>query len=308
MNQIAEKVVIAGGSGFLGQALAASFLREGTDVVILGRKEKKGMLGRFSYWNAKSLGSWQSELDGSSALINLSGHSIDCRYTKKNKSLILNSRIDSTKVLGQAITALKSPPPVWLNASTATVYPDIRGNVPPHNENSNTDAPGFAEEVGRAWEKSFFESSCEGVRQVAMRISIVLGKQGGAFPVMQRLTKMGLGGQQGSGTQWVSWLHIDDWVGIAKFLLMKDEVEGSVNLASPNPVTNHEFMQVMRREFAPFGIGFPAPTFAVHLGGIILGTSPDLVLKSRKLVSLKLKTHCYSFFYNDLGMALASLC
>ena len=193
MSQIVEKVVIAGGSGFLGQALAASFLREGTDVVILGRKEKKEMLGRFSYWDAKSLGSWQSELDGSSALINLSGHSIDCRYTK-NKSLILNSRIDSTKVLGQAITALKSPPPVWLNASTATVYPDIRGNVPPHNENSNTDAPGFAEEVGRAWEKSFFESSCEGVRQVAMRISIVLGKQGRAFPVMQRLTKMGLGG------------------------------------------------------------------------------------------------------------------
>ena len=155
------------------------------------------MLGRFSYWDAKSLGSWQSELDGSSALINLSGHSIDCRYTKKNKSLILNSRIDSTKVLGQAITALKSPPPVWLNASTATVYPDIRGNVPPHNENSNTDAPGFAEEVGRAWEKSFFESSCEGVRQVAMRISIVLGKQGGGISGNATLDQDGSGGDRG---------------------------------------------------------------------------------------------------------------
>jgi uncharacterized protein (TIGR01777 family) len=301
------KVVIAGGSGFLGQALSASLLQDGYRVVILGRGNKSGLKGEFIKWDAKTMGSWSQQLEGALALFNLTGRSIDCRYTEKNKALILNSRVDSTQILGEAIKNCMEPPKVWLNASTATVYKDIRGDLQPHDENSETNAEGFAEDVGRAWEKVFFESSREGVRQVAMRISIVLGKGGGAFPVLRRLTRFGLGGRQGPGNQWMSWLHLDDWVGIAKFLMTNPAISGPVNLAAPNPVTNQEFMRCMRKEFAPLGIGFPAPTPAIYLGGLFMGTEPDLVLKSRKLKSAKLESTGYSFSYPSIEQALSAL-
>ena len=306
MSNPLGKVIIAGGSGFLGQALASSLLKDGYEVVILGRSEKTGLHGKFVYWDAKNLGDWSKELEGAIALFNLAGRSIDCRYTEKNKALILNSRIDSTKVLGEAIKRCDDPPKVWLNASTATVYKDIRGDLKPHDENSETDAEGFAEDVGRAWEKTFFDASNEGVRQVAMRISIVLGEGGGAFPVMRRLTKLGLGGRQGPGTQWISWLHIDDWVGIAKFLMKNYAISGPVNLAAPNPVTNQEFMRCMRKQFAPLGIGFPAPNPAIYLGGIFMGTEPDLVLKSRKVISRVLAEQKFDFKFPQIGKALSS--
>lgn len=306
MSNPLGKVILAGGSGFLGQALASSLLKDGYEAVILGRSKKAGLLGRFVHWDAKNLGDWSKELEGATALFNLAGRSIDCRYTEKNKALILSSRIDSTKALGEAIKRCEEPPKVWLNASTATIYEDIRGDLGPHDENSETNAEGFAEDVGRAWEKAFFDASNDGVRQVTMRISIVLGEGGGAFPVIRRLTKFGLGGKQGPGTQWISWLHVDDWVGIAKFLMRNSAISGPVNLAAPNPVTNQEFMRCMREQFAPLGIGFPAPTPAIHLGGVFMGTEPDLVLKSRKLISQKLASKGYPFEYPNIGSALNS--
>jgi uncharacterized protein (TIGR01777 family) len=303
------KVVIAGGSGFLGQALAESLIGDGYEVTILSRKKKdaSNYFGEMVYWDAQTIGEWCEELEGALALYNLTGRSVDCRYTQKNKDLILHSRLDATKVLGEAVTACQEPPPVWLNASTATIYDDRRGNLPPHDEDSTGDAKGFSEEVGRAWEKVFFESAQEGVRQLAMRISIVLGEGGGAFPVMRRLTRLGLGGWQGPGSQWISWLHIDDWVGIAKFLMINEQLAGPVNLASPNPVTNAQFMRSMRQEFAPLGIGFPAPTPAIFIGAIFLGTAPELVLKSRKVISKKLKEANYSFSFSEIISAVQSL-
>ena len=252
--------------------------------------------------------SWRLEqgLEGATALFNLTGRSVDCRYTKENKALILNSRVDSTKVLGEAIRSCDKPPCVWLNASTATIYNDRRGDLPPHDEQSEGNAEGFSEEVGRAWEKAFFDATVKGVRQVAMRISIVLGEGGGAFPVMRRLTKLGLGGKQGPGTQWISWLHIDDWVGIAKFLLNNSEISGPVNLAVPNPVTNVDFMRAMRNRFAPFGIGFPSPTPAIYLGAVLLGTAPELVLKSRKVISKILNDNKYDFEFSQIKTAIDS--
>ena len=306
MSSPKGKVIIAGGSGFLGQALASSLLKDDCEVVILGRSEKAGLNGKFVHWDAKNLGDWSKELEGATALFNLAGRSIDCRYTEKNKALILNSRIDSTKALGEAIKMCDEPPKVWLNASTATIYEDILGDLKPHDENSETNAEGFAEDVGRAWEKAFFDASKDGVRQVAMRISIVLGEGGGAFPVMRRLTKLGLGGRQGPGTQWISWLHIDDWVGIAKFLMKNSAISGPVNLAAPNPVTNQEFMRCMRKQFAPLGIGFPAPTPAIYFGGVFMGTEPDLVLKSRKVISRVLAEQKFDFKFPQIGKALSS--
>ena len=291
----------------MGQKLARSLIGDGYEVVVLGRQDHgPNLAGRFAQWDGKSLGDWASELDGSIALFNLAGRSVDCRYTRENKALILNSRVDATRILGQAVTDCRKPPLAWFNASTATLYDDLRGDLTPHDEFSATDAPGFSEEVGRAWEKAFYAFEVPGVRQVSLRISIVLGQESGAFPVLRRLTRLGLGGRQGSGNQWISWLHVDDWVGVTRFLMEREEVCGPVNLASPNPVTNSLFMQEMRKRFAPMGIGFPAPTPAIYLGTKLIGTAPDMVLKSRKVVSHKLMEAEFPYVYSSISKALDS--
>ena len=303
------KIIIAGGSGFLGQALAKSLITDGHEVVLLGRRigNKNFLSGRLVEWDGKKLTDWTNELEGADVLFNLTGRSVDCRYSQKNRELILNSRIDSTRVLGEGLAQCKDPPKVWLNASTATIYSDRRGNLPAHDETSEGNAEGFSEEVGRAWEKEFFRHARKGLRQVAMRISIVLGKSGGAFPVMKRFAKLGLGGAQGPGSQWMSWLHIDDWVAIVHFLIANHSIRGAVNLTSPHPVTNSSFMREMRKYFAPLGIGLPAPSIAVHLGAILIGTAPELVLKSRKVCSKVLRQHGYDFIHPNLSSCLKEL-
>jgi len=303
-----KKVVLAGGSGFLGQALARSLSADGYDVVVLGRSAaSRDASGRFVVWDGRKLSDWKSELEGAEALFNLTGRSVDCRYTKENRDLILNSRVDSTRVLGQAVQGCADPPKVWLNSSTATIYKDRRGDLEPHDESSDDFGSGFSVGVAQAWEEAFEDSVVEGVRKVVLRVSIALGKDGGAFPVMRRFAKLGLGGAQGPGSQWMSWLHIDDWVGVARFLMAREDLSGPVNLAAPNPVTNAEFMKGMRRRFAPLGIGLPAPSFAVCLGAVFMRTAPELVLKSRKVVSSVLAESGYRFKYPELAGALESL-
>ena len=303
-----KKIVLAGGSGFLGQALARSVLADGYEVVVLSRgAAPPDAIGRFVPWDGKNLGDWKSELEGAEALFNLTGRSVDCRYTQENRDLILNSRVDSTRVLGEAIGACDQIPKVWLNSSTATVYEDRRGDREPHDETSEDFGTGFSVGVAQSWEKAFEESSVEGLRKVALRVSIVLGKDGGAFPVMKRFAKLGLGGAQGPGNQWMSWLHIDDWVGVARFLMENQSVDGPVNLAAPNPVTNDFFMREMRKRFAPLGIGLPAPSLFVRIGAFFLRTAPELVLKSRKVVSATLAESGYSFKYPDLAQAIRNL-
>ena len=309
MTEKPGKIVLAGGSGFLGQVLAKSFLADGYEVVVLSRSSngESEAHGRRVQWDAQTPGCWVEELKGARALFNLTGRSVDCRYTKRNRDLILNSRVDSTRVLGKVISSLDHPPEVWLNASTATIYNDRRGDLPPHDEFSEGNAQGFSEEVGRAWERAFFECKHPNVRQVAMRITIVLGEGGGAFPVMRRFAKLGLGGFQGPGSQWISWLHVRDWVGIARFLVENESIEGAINLAAPEPVTNADFMREMRKQFAPMGLGLPAPTPLVHLGAFIMGTSAELVLKSRKVISSKLEQSGYSFAYPNISDCLRHL-
>lgn len=303
-----KKIVLAGGSGFLGQALARSVLADGYEVVVLSRgAAPPDAIGRFVPWDGKNLGDWKSELEGAEALFNLTGRSVDCRYTQENRDLILNSRVDSTRVLGEAIGACDQIPKVWLNSSTATVYEDRRGDLEPHDETSEDFGTGFSVGVAQSWEKAFEESSVAGLRKVALRVSIVLGKDGGAFPVMKRFAKFGLGGAQGPGNQWMSWLHIDDWVGVARFLMENQSVSGPVNLAAPNPVTNAFFMREMRKSFAPLGIGLPAPSLFVRIGAFFMRTAPELVLKSRKVVSATLSEAGYSFKYPDLAQAIRSL-
>ena len=226
---------------------------------------------------------------------------------KKNRELILNSRIDATTVLGKALNLINHPPKVWLNASTATIYKDLRGDKPPHDEESMGNAVGFSEDVGRAWEKAFFTSGPENIRKVAMRISFVLGKEDGAFPVLKKFTQLGLGGAQGPGSQWMSWLHIDDWIGIVCFLIKNNSISGPVNVTSPNPVRNAEFMKEMRKIFALSISVFLLQVLRFMLVLFFLGTAPELVLKSRKVVSKVLKDNGYKFLFTDLASALNNL-
>ena len=305
-----DKIVLAGGTGFLGKALARFFAEKKYEVVVLGRSNELPAdfpEARFVTWDARTIGSWMKELEGAKALVNLCGRSVDCRYNESNRRLILDSRVKATRVLGVAVSRSLSPPKVWLNAGTATIYEDRRGELAPHDEFSEDLGHGFSVEVARAWEEAFFGTQVHNVRKVAMRISIVLGKNGGAFPVMRRFAQLGLGGRQGPGSQWMSWLHLDDWVGIVDWLVSCNGVSGVVNLAAPNPVSNAAFMRQMRSAFAPLGIGLPAPAFAVRLGAVFLRTAPELVLKSRKVVSRVLRDEGYVFRFPTLEDAISDL-
>ena len=305
-----DKIVLAGGTGFLGKALAQFFAEKEYEVVVLGRSNELPAdfpKARLVTWDARTSGTWVKELEGAKALVNLCGRSVDCRYNETNRRLILESRVNATRVLGDAVAQAKSPPKVWLNAGTATIYEDRRGEVPPHDENSDDLGDGFSVEVAKAWEEAFFETQVHNVRKVAMRISIVLGESGGAFPVMRRFAQLGLGGRQGPGSQWMSWLHLDDWVGIVEWLVSCDGVSGVVNCAAPNPATNAVFMSEMRSAFAPLGVGFPAPAIAVRVGAVFLRTAPELVLKSRKVVSRVLRDEGYVFRFPTLEDAISDL-
>jgi uncharacterized protein (TIGR01777 family) len=309
-NQSHPKVIIAGGSGFLGQLLARSLSADQHEVVLLSRGisgTSADITGRFVHWDASSIAGWRSELEGAKALINLTGRSIDCRHTQANRKEIIESRIQSTRVLGQAVAACDLPPQNWLNASSMALYGQCFGDEPAHDENSPTQSAGFLEEVTKAWEDEFFRHKRAGVRQVALRISFILGRESGAFPLLARLARLGLGGKQGSGEQWMSWLHEDDWVSITRYLMEEKKLEGPVNLAAPNPVKNRDFMAELSRQVSPFGFGFPAPALGVSLGCMLLGSAPELALQSRKVNSALLARSSYQYKYPNISSALESL-
>jgi len=304
-----SKVVLAGGSGYLGRLLADSFSNDGWEVVLLSRSSNSTLpeaVGEV-YWDGKTMGPWKEALEGASALINLAGRSVDCRYTKKNRESILKSRVDSTRALSEAVEACSDKPKVWLNASSMATYGQCGGNELPFDEDSPTTGKGFLEEVTQAWENEFFKHSWADVRKVALRISFVLGRESGAFPLLAKFARLGLGGAQGSGKQWMSWLHEDDFVGIVRFLIEHNSLAGSYNLAAPHPLTNAEFMHCLRAKLAPLGIGLPAPAIGVRLGCFLIGSAPELALQSRKVVSARLKEEGYQFKYPLLDHAVDAL-
>jgi len=308
--QSRPKVIIAGGTGFLGQLLARSLSADQYEVVLLSRgipMSSVEIVGRLVKWDAHSIAGWARELEGVKALINLTGRSIDCRHTQANREEILESRIQSTRVLGQAVAACEVPPENWLNASSMALYGQCFGEEPAHNENSPMQSDGFLEEVTKAWEGEFFRHKRAGVRQVALRISFILGRGSGAFPLLARLARFGLGGKQGSGEQWMSWLHEDDWVGITRFLMEEKKLEGPVNLAAPNPVQNRDFMGELSRQLSPLGFGLSAPAFGVRLGCMLLGSAPELALQSRKVKSSILDRSAYEYRHRNISSAFGAL-
>jgi uncharacterized protein len=305
------KLVLAGGSGFLGGVLATYFAARGMEVVILTRmpRTREGLI-REVRWDGATLGDWLKELDGVPALINFAGISVNCRYHARNRRRMLDSRLDSTRVLGEAIGRCAHPPPVWLNSSTATIYKHAFG--PAWDESG--DIGGCAEakdvfsvHVATEWERVFNDANTPGTRKVALRSAMVLGHgRNSVLPNLLRLARFGLGGTLAGGRQFVSWIHQEDFCRAIEWILVHKELSGPVNLAVPNPVTNAEFMATVREVcHAPFGL--PAPRWMLEVGAFLLRTETELLIKSRRVTPGKLLASGFTFLHEHLLPALQHL-
>jgi len=305
------KIVLAGGSGFLGRALADHFQRAGHEVVSLARSPGLSSLSpREVLWDARNVGEWAAELDGAAAVVNLAGRSVNCRYNPTNRRLILESRVLSTWALGAAISQCKQPPRAWLNLSTATIYKHTFG--PAWDEGGEIAATPeakdeFSIQVTTNWEQALHEAPTPGTRKVALRTAMVLGNgKNSVFPMLQNLARLGFGGKMGSGRQFVSWIHEADFCRAVTWLIEHEELDGVVNLSSPNPVTNVEMMKLFRNlVHQPWGL--PATEWMLKIGAFLLRTETELILKSRRVVPKRLIDSGFKFVFPDLGKAIADL-
>ncbi len=291
-----KKIVIAGGTGFIGQYLSKKFREQDFEVLIISRGKQ------FVDWENDE--AMISAVNDAELLINLAGKSVDCRYNKENKELILNSRVDTTNRLQWATDHCTNPPKLWINSSTATIYRHAEDR--PMDEESGEIGQGFSVEVAKSWENAFFASRNNSIRKVALRIAIVLGKDGGALKPMVNLVKYGLGGHQGSGRQMFSWLHIEDLYRIIQFIMDNKKLEGIYNCSSPNPLTNFLFMQEMRRQLKP-PFYLSSSEFLLRIGAFIINTETELILKSRWVIPGKLMDAGYIFQYPTVESALKNI-
>ncbi|MFL9833794.1 TIGR01777 family oxidoreductase [Chryseobacterium terrae] len=295
------KIIIAAGTGFLGKNLEKYFTEKGNEVYILTRNpNRKNEI----YWDAKTLGEWKNLLENSDILINLAGKSVDCRYTEKNKKEIYDSRINSTKVLQQAVDNCINKPKIWLNASSATIYTHSETHL--NTEENGIIGDDFSMNICKSWEKEFFRIENKDLRKIALRTSIVLGNNGGAFTKLKMITKFGLGGKQGRGNQNVSWIHIDDFCRAVEFIIDHEDISGEINITAPNPLSNEEFMRKLRNEMkVPFGLN--AAIWQLEIASIFLKTETELLLKSRNVYPEKLMKSGFKFMYPNVENAFENL-
>ena len=308
------KIVIPGGSGHLGTLLARSFHEGGDEVVVLSRTIKNTPW-RTVQWDGETLGRWAEEFEGAEAVINLAGQSVNCRYTPENRKIITESRVKSTKVVGDAIARAWQPPRVWLQASTATIYAHTYGTA--HDETNGViggaepNAPDtwrFSIDVATSWERALRESATPNTRRVAMRTAIVMHPTPGSpFDLLLRLARFGLGGQAGDGRQYMSWIYERDFINAVMWLMKHDEFEGPVNISAPNPITNAEFMRVLRGACG-MPVGLPATEWMLEVGAFLTHSETELILKSRRVVPGKLLQSGFTFEFPVWPDAAAELC
>jgi uncharacterized protein (TIGR01777 family) len=283
------RIVIPGGSGQVGTVLARAFSRDGHDVVVLSRRPQPAPW-RVVQWDARTFGAWASELEGADAVINLAGRSVNCRYTAANRAAIRESRVSSTQVVGEALRACVTPPPVWLQASTATIYAhrfdaanDERTGLIGGTEAGVPASWRFSIEVAKAWDKAATDSATLRTRLVLMRTSMLMSPDpGGIFATLLRLVRLGLGGPVAGGRQFVSWIHERDFVRSVYWLIEHRELAGAVNVSAPNPVPYSDFMRAIRAA-ARVRVALPATRWMLAIGAWLMRTEPELVLKSRRV-------------------------
>ena len=313
-NNNTLRIVIPGGSGQVGSVLARAFHAARHDVVVLSRRPAV-QPWRVVVWDGIQLGAWRQEIDGCDVLINLTGRSVNCRYNAANRREILESRVQSTRVLGEAVIAATRPPRAWLQASTATIYShrydapnDERSGVLGGHEPHSPDTWRFSIDVANAWEHTFVALDLTMTRKVLLRSAMTMSPdRGGIFDVLVGLVRHGLGGRAGDGRQFMSWIHYEDFVAAIRWLIGHDEIDGIVNLASPNPLTNSEFMRNLRKAYgAP--VGLPAPGLVLEIGTRLLRTESELILKSRRVVPTRLLEHGFAFRFPNWDVAAEDLC
>jgi len=299
------KIVVAGGTGFLGLNLARRLADLGGEVVLLSR-HPPAESGRWTHvvWDARMIGEWVKQLDGAAALVNLVGRTVDCIKTPDHCDEILRSRVESTDVLGQALRMVEQPPPVWVQMATAHRYGD-----PPDVICDEYSAFGYglAPFVAQAWEDAYARAVLPTTRQVILRTSFVLGRRGGALCRLAKLARWGMGGKVGHGKQGLSWIHEEDMNRLFVRAITDDAMKGAYLATAPNPVSNAEFMRELRRALG-VPIGLPAMGWMVRLGApLIMRTDPDLALYGRYCVSRRLREEGFEFNFPDIASALRDL-
>ena len=300
------KIIIPGGSGFIGNFMADFFIEKNYDVTVLTRGKARVENGiRYLQWDGKNFGDWTDEFEGAALILNLAGKSVDCRYNEKNKKEITNSRVDATAIVGRAIQNCKHPPAVWMNMSTSTIYEHtVEGKA--NDEYDGIIGDDFSMGVAKAWERTVKEHPTPSTRRIILRTSIVLGKKGGAIKELSPLVKVGLGGKNGSGRQYISWIYEEDMKRIIYFLLKNKNSKGIYNIVSTTPIRNVLFMKKIRKALGvPFGL--PATKWMIEIGTFFMRTESELVLKSRKVVPRKLLEDGFEFQFSDLDEVLKEI-
>jgi uncharacterized protein len=302
---MAHKIVIAGGTGFLGGAII-NYLRQkpGVEIVVLtrGRSRKQDDI-TYVNWDAETLTDWVHEIEGSTAVINLVGKSVNCRYTKANKQEIVRSRVNATIAIGVAIRQANHPPKVWVNAGSAAIFGN--GGDAIKDENSLL-GDGFSAEVCKAWEQAFNSVDTMHTRKVLLRIGLVFQKDTGLLQPFVNLVKAGFGGTIGSGNQYISWIHETDFVDIINAALLDENYKGIIHCVSPQPITNKHFMAALRSALNQ-SFGLPNPGLLVKIGALLIGTEAELVLTGRRVISTILEEQPFRFQYPDIEGALEQL-
>jgi hypothetical protein len=303
-----KKIILFAANGFIGESIIEylGHQTENYQLIAISRKTMKNLPDNVTHmiWDGKNPGTWATQLEGADLVINLAGKSVNCRYTKKNKAEIYASRLDSTRIIGEAIQDCKQKPRCWINSASATIYEHSLEKA--NTEEKGIIGKGFSVNVCRAWEKQFFAFKDLPVRQILLRSTIVLGKNGGVYPVLKRLTHFGLGGKMGTGNQLISWIHIHDFCKALFFVFEKEEASGIYNIGSPHPVENKIFQKELRKSLnTPYFIN--QPVWMLKLGAFIIGTETELILKSRYVFPQNLLNESFEFKYPTLELCLEDL-
>lgn len=308
------KIVVPGGTGQVGSVLSRAFHQAGHEVVVISRRPSRAPW-RTVQWDGVTHGDWDTEFNGADVVINLAGRSVNCRYHSKNRQQILDSRVVTTRLVGEAIAAASSSPHLWLQASTATIYAhrfdapndEATGIIGGH-ESEAPDTWRFSIDVAQSWERTLDEAAVPGTRKVKMRSAMIMSPDsGGIFDTLLTLVRFGLGGTCGDGRQFVSWVHGSDFVRAIHWIIDHEDLSGAINIASPNPLPNQAFMRELRVAWG-VPVGLPATTWMLELGAILMRTETELILKSRRVVPGILTQSGFSFQFASWPEAAQDLC
>lgn len=300
-----KKIVLAGGNGYLGKVLTNYYKDKADEIVILSRHERVTIQNiRTVVWDGKTPGKWTAELVNADMLVNLCGKNVNCRYTEKNKAEIIESRVVPTELLGMVIKDMFEPPKLWVNVTSATIYRHAADY--PQDEETGEIGSGFSVDVCNLWEGAFNKYQTPKTRKITLRMGIVLGRDDSVFPRLLNLVKMGMGGKQGNGEQYVSWVHELDVARITEWFLDKPELNGVFNCTAPNAVKNEELMHTICKAYRmPFGL--PAPQWLLEIGAIVIGTETELILKSRWVMPKRLLDSGFRFQFENVEGAVAAI-